>query len=151
MSVVKWSIDGFYKQNPNEVRHEIESIIESTGSYITPHSIVERARDENHFMHDMFEWDDSVAGELYRESQARKIIQMLVVVNEEKKDQTPVRYLVSTGNRDQTYQSIQLTVRNEDAYKDLLGRALLELEAFKRKYASLSELDEIMQLIDGLI
>lgn len=147
MSVVRWSANGFYKQDPNDVMREIESI----GDVVTPRSIVERARDENHFMHDMFEWDDSVAGELYRETQARQIIRMLVVVDEEKKEQPPVRLLVSTGNRDQTYTPVKLIVRNEDAYNDLLSRALSELIAFKRKYSTLVELDEVMRLIDELI
>lgn len=147
MSVVKWAINGFYKQDPNDVRKEIESL----GDESTPHDIVEKARNEESVMHDMFEWDDSVAGELYRETQARQIIRMLVIVDEEKKEKPPVRLFVSTGNRDQTYTPIKLIVRNEESYNALLMRAFAELAAFRKKYKTLSELSEIMQMIDTMI
>lgn len=147
MSATEWRVKGLYSQNPNDVMREIQSI----GEEFTPHDVVEIARNENSVMHDMFEWDDSVAGELYRETQARQILRMLVIVDEEKKEQPPIRCIVNTGKFNQTYTPISFTVRNEDAYKDLLDRAFDELIAFKRKYAALAELDEVMRLIDELI
>ena len=147
MSATEWRVKGLYSQNPNDVMEEIKSI----GEEFTPHDVVEIARNENSVMHDMFEWDDSVAGELYRETQARQIIRMLVIVDDKKPYEAPVRAIVSTGTFDQKYTPIQFTIRNEDAYQDLLSRALAELTAFKRKYATLTELDEILHMIDELI
>ena len=39
-------------------------------------------------------------------------------------------------------------VKKNDEYEVLLNNALAELKAFKEKYSMLSELDEILTLID---
>lgn len=147
MAQIAWKIKGLYKQDPNDVKNEIDSL----GETPSLHDVVEKARDEDSVMHDMFEWDDAVAGEKYRESQAKQIIRMLVVVDEKKEDAEPVRYYVSTFNRDKTYTPTRLIVRDEDAYQNLLKAALADLIAFKKKYAILNELDELLRLIDEVI
>lgn len=140
----EWKINGLYKADAQKVAEELESL----GDSYTLSDVVERAKDISSEMHDVFEWDDSIAGMKYREVQASKMIQALIVKVENKKVSEPVRYFVSTGNRDKSYTPVRLVVRNEDAYKELLNRAYAELRAFKKKYSTLSELEEILSLID---
>lgn len=47
---------------------------------LTPQAVVDEARDPRHALHHRFEWDDSVAGELYRREQARQLIVEVKVV-----------------------------------------------------------------------
>lgn len=147
MAKIAWKIKGLYKQDPNDVKNEIDSL----GETPSLHDVIEKARDVRSVMHNMFEWDDAIAGEKYRESQAKQIIRMLVVVDDKEENTEPVRYYVSTYNRDQTYTPTRLIVRDEDAYQNLLKAALAELMAFKKKYATLNELDELLRLIDEVI
>lgn len=140
-----WKIEGFYNADASKVLDELSEL----GDEYSLSDVVEKARDENSEMHSIFEWDDSVAGEEYRKIQAGKMVRNLVIVrNDETEEKTNVRYIVSTGKRDGTYTYTRLIVRNQDAYEELLKRALAELRAFKEKYSTLSELEEILALID---
>lgn len=140
-----WKIEGFYNADASKVLDELSEL----GDEYSLSDVVEKAKDENSEMHSIFEWDDSVAGEEYRKIQAGKMVRNLVIVrNDETEEKTNVRYIVSTGKRDGTYTPTRLVIRNQDAYEELLKRALAELRAFKEKYSTLSELEEILALID---
>lgn len=58
---------------------EMNRIAKSNGGKITPRELVEAARDDANPLHDYFEWDDTVAGEKYREMQARALIRSCVL------------------------------------------------------------------------
>lgn len=140
-----WKVDGFYKANASKVLDELSEL----GDEYSLSDVVKKAKDENSEMHSIFEWDDSIAGEEYRKIQAGKMVRNLVIVrNDETEEKTNVRYFVSTGKRDSTYTPTRLVIRNQDAYEQLLERAYAELRAFKEKYSTLSELEEILALID---
>lgn len=140
-----WKVDGFYKADASKVLDELSEL----GDEYSLSDVVKKAKDENSEMHSIFEWDDSVAGEEYRKIQAGKMVRNLVIVrNDETEEKTNVRYFVSTGKRDSTYTPTRLVIRNQDAYEQLLERAYAELRAFKEKYSTLSELEEILSLID---
>ena len=140
-----WKVEGFYKADASKVLDELSEL----GDEYALSDVVEKAKDKNSEMHSIFEWDDSVAGEEYRKIQAGKMVRNLVIVrNDETEEKTNVRYFVSTGKRDSTYTPTRLVIRNQDAYEELLERAYAELRAFKEKYSTLSELEEILALID---
>lgn len=140
-----WKVEGFYKADASKVLDELSEL----GDEYSLSDVVEKAKDKNSEMHSIFEWDDSVAGEEYRKIQAGKMVRNLVIVrNDETEEKTNVRYFVSTGKRDSTYTPTRLVIRNQDAYEQLLERAYAELRAFKEKYSTLSELEEILALID---
>ena len=121
------------------------------GESYTPQQIVDKARDESTELHKCFEWDDSIAAEKYRCEQARHVIRMLVVSREPKKDDPKphtVRVIMSTNDNDNHYQQVQIAVRNEDSYQKLLKKALEELDAFKRKYSTIAELENVIEAIE---
>ena len=140
-----WKVDGFYKADASKVLNELSEL----GDEYSLSDVVEKAKDKNSEMHSIFEWDNSVAGNKYREIQAGTMVRNLVIVrHDETEEKTNVRYFVSTGKRDSTYTPTRLVIRNQDAYEQLLERAYAELRTFKEKYSTLSELDEILALID---
>ena len=139
-----WKINGVFNADANKVAAEITSI----GDEVTPQQIVDKARDSSTELHKCFEWDDSVAAEKYRLCQARKVVQLLVIDNhdDEKEPQAPIRLMYKPEGARGYQQTIKI-VQNVDAYQSLLTVALAELQAFKRKYSSLRELDYILDLI----
>lgn len=140
---VKWKIDGIFKADANKVFSEI-------GDYgITPKQLLDKARDENSELHKCFEWDDSVAAEKYRLQQAQTVLRM-IVVDTQKKDVEPVRAF-SLSSEKSVYKPTRMILENVDEYQLLLKRARTELEAFKRKYASLNELEAIFEAIDNFL
>lgn len=141
-----WKIQGFYKADPEKVASELEAL----GAEYTLSDVVEKAKDSQSEMHGCFEWNDTIAGQKYRESQAASMIRQLVIVKDSDGEpkKTNIRFFVSTGKRDNTYTPTKRIIRKQDEYEALLERAMAELRAFKQKYSSLSELDEILSLID---
>lgn len=140
MDKVYWKVNGIFKADANKVYSEMLEIKE-----ITPQSVLERARDETSELHKCFEWNDNVAAEAYRKQQAGNIIRMLYVVPREEEAPT-VRVLSRTSET--VYQPTRLFVKNQNEYEDLLKRALSELESFRKKYETLSELESVFEQID---
>ena len=139
---VAGKLEGIFKADAQTVAKELESI------KCTPENIVDYAKSEDTELHKCFEWDDSIAGHKYRCMQAQKVVRSLVITREDTGEKTPIRLLHSEGNRTGEYKPIYMIVRDKDEYQSLLERALDELRAFKRKYSCLSELEEILELID---
>ena len=130
--------------NPQKVADEILSI----GDDVTPQQIVDAARDEGTELHRCFIWDDYKAAELYRLTQARTIVCNLVIKRPESEEEQPkVRYFYKAESS-QGYKPSTYIFHVPDEYEKLLKQAYAELHAFKQKYNSLKELEEILALID---
>lgn len=144
---VAWKINGIFNADANLVAEEINEI----GSEYSCSQIVDAARDPRTELHKCFEWDDGIAAEKYRLTQAQLVIRSLVVVRDKpdgSAEKTNVRVIVNTGERKNTYKPFRLVVRDHDEYERLLETAREELRCFKEKYKMLSELEEIFKLID---
>lgn len=138
----EWRIKGIYKADANKVAMEIGD------KPTTPEQVLEKARNENTELHKCFEWNNDIAAEKYRLEQARKIIINLVHVKK-KEDEHPVRCFSISTEKSVYKPTIQFLVQ-EDEYQALLKRARAELESFKRKYATLTELEEVFKAIDTI-
>ena len=139
---VTWRIQGYYKADAQKVAEEI-----GFGKF-TPMEVFEKAKDETTELHKCFEWNDSIAAEKYRLEQAKNIIRMLVY-EKETKEQAVVRYYAKTETN-HVYQPTKQFLVQEDEYQGLLRRALAELEAFKKKYHTLTELESIFEALETI-
>lgn len=147
--MITWRNPSYFKGiSATKVHDELKTL-----ETITPASIVEKARDESTELHQVFEWDDTIAAQKHREQQARVMLSNLVVVRKEadKKEATPVRLFVNVTKRTNTYTPIQVVVADPDKYESMLRRAKLELIAFTKKYESLAEFKELIELIKKYI
>lgn len=134
------------KMDANKVGKELEQL----GEDITASGVVALARKKSSEMHDYFEWDDSIAGEKYREDQARKLIALLKVTYVKgKKETAPVRAYVNV-KRNEGYSQIEKVVQNVDAYQMLLDRAYSELLVIKNKYTELEEIQERLAFLNDI-
>lgn len=139
----EWKMKGLFKADAQRVADEIGE------NSITPEQVLEKARnDENSELHKCFEWNDGIAAEKYRLIQARKIIINLAYIPKEKTDE-PVRCFQIT-RRKSVYMPTKKFLVNNDEYQDLLKRAKVELESFKRRYATLSELETVFEAIENI-
>ena len=150
--MITWhkSFYGNRKADASKVYEEINSI----GDTYTPKDIVNLARDEKTELHKLFDWDDSVAAERWRETQARYIVRCICVDTNEmtgKKLEVPIRAIVSTNERTKEYQPMTVVFKESDAYERLLNEALAELQAFQKKYKALKELEPVFDAIDEMM
>lgn len=138
----EWKIKGLYKADAQKVADEIGE------GAVTPEDVLEKAKDKNSELHKCFEWDDSIAAQKYRLQQARAIIVNLVY-SPRTEDEHPVRCFQITTEK-KTYRPTTQVLVQEDEYQALLKRAKAELEAFKRKYHTLTELEAIFEAMERI-
>jgi hypothetical protein len=142
MENVSWKIPKF-KADANKAYEEISKL-----DSITPQNVVNLARNENSVLHDDFEWNDTIAGAKYRETQAREMIRMFVFTPaEEHNEPTRVFQITQTAT---VYEPVTMILQREDEYQTLLKRAKNELLAFKKRYENLVELETIFAEISAL-
>lgn len=129
--------------------------LEDRDGQLKPAVIVEESKPEASTLHPCFEWDDTKAAEKHREEQARAIMRNLVVIQTSpKEDKEPItvaiRAFVNISKPESVYITIDKALSDEDMRKQLLSKALEELESFKFKYDTLVELSEVFKVIDNL-
>ena len=149
-TMYKWksNVEQFYKNvDAQKVGEEIQ-IIGNSGE-INAKSVVKYAREnQSSELHKIIEWDDTKAAEKYREFQARRILTSVTIVRpEQKADEELPEIRAFYNEKGSRYMPVTTIVRNEDSYKNLLKQAMIELQAFKKKYSMLVELKEIFDLI----
>ena len=151
-TIIKWQTTMFKKADPEKCYAEISSI----GDEVTPAQVVQKAESEDSELHKCFTWDDTEAASQWRLQEARQVMRQLIVITqpdpeepEEKKEPVQIRLLMKNDNSYSSgYKQTLVMVRDEDEYQKLLNMAREELRVFKRKYSMLSELREILDLID---
>lgn len=118
---------------------------------LTPVRLLDASRDTFAPLHGEFEWDDAVAAEEHRKSQARHIINSIVVISE--KDETPpVRAFVHIRDDDDCrYESLGVVLRTPSMHQQMIDNARRELQAFSSKYKQLNELRIVLESIDTFL
>ena len=132
-----------YKVSAEDCYKEFQKLDE-----LTPQKVVDLARDENNNLHNDFEWDNDIAGEKYRLIQAREMIQLLAFEPKESNHEPTRVYQISTEKT--VYKPVEVIFKNDDEYQALLKRAYAELQAIRKRYSSIVELEQVFNAIDEL-
>lgn len=139
-----------------EVAGAVCSELESKGR-LTPHDLVEVSRPDDAPLHSEFEWDDTAAAELYRESQGAYIIRSIEFKIDEHEESEPIRVFFPTHEKDDDgkslnrYANTTLLVSKKDSRETLLNDAYIELRAFERKYRELTEFASLFEEIRKML
>ena len=147
-----FKLPGLVKADAQEVGELFERL-EASPEGLTPTSVLNASRDEQSLLHNEFEWDDTVAAEQYRKSQARAIIQNLTVVTSttdvEEREQNADRAYVITPGYKGVYVSLDNALNREEWRAHLLKTALRDMEIFTAKYQRLIELAPVVQAMES--
>lgn len=130
------------------IPEELRRIAKRNGGLLLAEDVVEAARDQSSPLHDSFTWDDDEAAQKWRLHQARNLIRVTVEwLNAPGKEPIRVRPFVSlTPDRTNDgggYRSIISVMANKDHRRQLLDDAIAEMDRFRAKYESLSELADV--------
>ena len=139
-----WKTGYVGKGNAQLCAEEIMSI----GDDVSAEQVVEFAKNPDSELHKSFTWDNDIAAAKWRVHEARQVLCNLVIkkVDGEKKKVEPIRLFHKIENGH--YKPLTLIVQNEDEYESLLRQCKEALQSLKRKYSSLSEYQEIWDLIN---
>lgn len=135
----------------SSLREHLEAIYAANGA-LTPSLVVDAARDPESPLHDRFEWDDSIAGERYREQQARQLIRTVRVVEPKgDKDETRVRAFHSVPRPEgQTYMPVEDIKADPFTRQLVLKQAEREFRAMWARYRHLAEfLDLVAETVES--
>lgn len=142
--VYKYKLDGLYPVQAQTAGEEIERIYHKRGQCGAA-DVVDESRPESAVLHPCFEWSDPVAAELWREQQARGIINCIVTVSETKKGETvEVRAFHHVAN---TYRPLNVVLESKDMEAEMKESALREFLCFKRKLEAYKSLDAVRPVI----
>ena len=144
MTVYKWKTGARLRVSAQTAGEECARL-ERMGR-LTPPELVDASRPEDAPLHSAFEWNDAIAAERYRETQAGYIIRSIEVVPVGMSE--PVRAFVSVTAEDAPrYIETVKAMAAADTRETVLERARAELRAFERKYAGFEELAAVMDAI----
>lgn len=159
MTEYQWKTFAYNKVNPNLAGAYIEHLTEEEG-FVTPYMLVKRSEDVDAPLHPLFEWDDTVAAEKFRIEQGRGVLRNLVIVREETPDHdsVTVRAFVNVTlpddeeNKDTArgWVSIGRALNDDTMRNELLISALLDIQAFERKYSTLKDSQKLSAVFDAI-
>lgn len=156
---IRWKEGSRFKCTPGSAYNFFERVRQENGGDIDWYDAERQARLKGAAIHDDLEWSDKRCGILYRIDQMKRMVRKLEYIPE--KTQIPVR----------VYESIQVEVaeqgtepetrsvyrKTEDILADpagraeLLGQAVRDALAFRKRYAALSELAQVIEAIDKTV
>jgi hypothetical protein len=156
----RWQ-EGVNFQVPAEIVGNIVSDIQQREGKCRPIDLVNMARSENSPIHALFEWDDFKAAEESRKETARTVLRSYVIVkwsSPKKKKQTfnvhvplSTKKEVEEERKDPAGYVTMVSVMDNPEARDRLAQTVLQsLIGWRKRYKSLTELDEIWKAIDRI-
>lgn len=128
------------KADAQTIGEALSQISDGAKGELTPKAVVDAARNKRNPLHHHFEWDDATAAENYRLDQARNLIRIVRVIDEEAREGT-TRAFVSVNAKDGvSYRPIADVKRSADLQLAVLQQADRDLEAFQRRYSELKDI-----------
>lgn len=132
--------------------------IEKLGSEFAPADLVAAAREKTSSIHDYFEWDDKIAGELYRVEQAGEYIRHVhiefigrgKIAGEMRAFQSVV---VSDGDDSlrRVYKPVTEIVKHKDLREQVVARAYRELVSWRERWVQYRNVfGDVFEAIDEL-
>lgn len=145
--------DGVNYSVPADIVGKHFEKLEKENGTINRRLVLESAKPKDSPIHDLFEWDDTIAAENYRLTQARLLISNLnVVIEHEKAEPLEIRaYANISETKEGRFINIESAFKSEESKEIVIKRALQELKAFENKYKNLELFGELFNLIDNLI
>ena len=143
------------KTAPGEVHEELERI--RAGGDLDPQSVVNASEPEDAVLHPEFEWDDPTAANKWRLEEAKYLVRSIEIIREE--TQKPARVYESiTVKSDEpderpvrAFRPIEEVMADPDLRDELLGSAIRDVLALKRRYSGLQELAQVFAAMDNFL
>jgi len=146
----KWKDRSMISLNPQVVGEHF-ALLSSHHNAITPQLILDDGRSKDSPTHTYFVWNDTVAAEKYRLSQAAKLLRSVVYVNVEEPEAEPIRAFVRVEEDDEShFVTTAYAMSHTNLRAQVLHNAMNELKAFRSKYATLKELAKVFKAIDTI-
>ena len=153
---IKWRDGSRYKCTASAAHHFLERIKSENGGEINFSDAVHKSKPKDAPLHNDLEWSDKKCGELYRVGQVKKLTRSIQVVVKgvETRAYESTRVEVCSAEKPEpeirnVWRSVEDVLADPAARNELLGQAVRDALAFRRRYAALSELATLIDTIDA--
>jgi hypothetical protein len=149
----RWA-DGFHIKGDAQQIGEYLDTLRPDDSWPTAPEVVDAARPKSSPLHTFFEWNNKIAGEKFREEQARYMLRSIHVLVEHSNTPNQERYtrafLPIRGEEKprEMYVPFAEVMSREDFRAQAVKRAGDEMLAFRRKYSDIKEFAAVFEAID---
>jgi hypothetical protein len=136
------------------VSKRLAEIASANNGSLTPDLVVKDAEDSSSPLHELFEWDDSIAGHKYRIEQARQVITSVrVVITTEHKAVSTVYYVrdPEAESTEQGYVSIDKLKTNTDLARESIVMEFSRAASYLQRARIHAEALGMAQEVDALI
>ena len=141
-----------------EVHGELERIRD--GKPLILQSVIDESKPKKSVLHGEFEWRNAIAGNNWRLYEARKIVQSVEIIEE--KTRKPFRayesIIIETDGDDddekttvRSFLPVEEIMADPDLRDELLGRAIRDVLALKRRYSNLQEMAQVFAAMDEFL
>lgn len=132
------------KADPEKIGHALEDIAKANGGSLTPHAVLDVAKNTRHVLHRHFTWDDAVAAKAHRLHQARVIIRAVRVVDDDAVGGHIPAFVSINADTGSRYKPIYQVKESVDLQAQVLAQAERDLEAWRRRYQILKDVCSIV-------
>jgi hypothetical protein len=126
---------------PDIAGTELERIYEKNGA-LRPADVVNEARPADAPLHPAFEWNNKVAGEKWRQEQARNLIRTVVVVTPDKNGEEVEEkvYVNVRMDSENSYAPTRVVVKDDDLFESAWNQTVAQLHGAQKS------LDQLLRI-----
>ncbi len=149
-----WSPGAVCQGDPQKVGVALDKLRDKKNGQLKPSSVVLAARNpKSPLRHAVaWDWNDTVAANKWRESQAQYLIRHVHVIidHDDKPHEVRAFVNVTPNDDDRAYMTIADVLNDEALRKQMIARAKTELESWARRYQDLVEFADVFDAIAEL-
>jgi hypothetical protein len=129
------------KADPQKIGEALTAIKQKTKRFNSK-AVLSAARDRSSYLHQFFEWKDSVAAEKYRQDQARELVVCIDVVEMKgKREVSRLPAFISLIERDgRRYHTVSEVMDSVDLQALALKQAENDLAAYEKRLAQFADI-----------
>lgn len=134
-----------------DLKAAIDEIAKKHGGRVTPRNIIDEARDENHPLHNEFEWSDPVAADKHRLAVAAALLRRIEYIGTDVQGReiTAVGYVYDAPS--QTHVPLSAVARNKQQSYDLMMQELAACESHIRRAQKIADVIHLRDELDKLL
>lgn len=119
----------------------------------TPDAFVDAVSAEDHPLHDLFEWDDSVAARAWREHQARALIgrYQITISGQRTPAYVHVQITGDNGARREGYVSVEQAMANAQLREQVFSEARAGLQGWARRLSAFEHAEPALKKLTEAI